>query len=98
MKKMTLAYLSALGIIAMLSIASYVTLIKSISSQKGKFTQGHLTDVTASIGIALFPFDSNETHSLLACTDQAMCLAKGQGRNCFCFIRAVHKTAHHKPQ
>lgn len=34
MNKMTLTYLSASGIIAMLSIASYVTLIKSISSQE----------------------------------------------------------------
>lgn len=59
-----------------------------IISQKGKFTQGHLTDVTASIGIALFPAHSNEAQSLLACADHAMYLAKEKGRSCFCFYQS----------
>lgn len=59
-----------------------------IISQKGKFTQGHLTNVTASIGIALFPTHSGEAQSLLVCADQAMYLAKEKGRNGFCFYQS----------
>lgn len=58
-----------------------------IISQKGRFTQGYPTNVTASIGITLFPTHSNEAQSLLACADQAMYLAKEKGRNGFCFYQ-----------
>lgn len=64
-----------------------------IISQKGKFTQGHLTDVTASIGIALFPAHSTEAQPLLACADQAMYRAKEKGRNGFCFYEGSTQTS-----
>ncbi|MFW5836892.1 MAG: diguanylate cyclase domain-containing protein [Desulfovibrionaceae bacterium] len=41
--------------------------------------------VGASIGICMFPDDGEDGHSLLRLSDQAMYMAKGQGRDyCFC--------------
>jgi len=55
--------------------------------QIGKYTKNHYTNVTASIGIALFPDHSKELDGLIACADQAMYRAKECGRNCFCMYR-----------
>jgi diguanylate cyclase (GGDEF)-like protein/PAS domain S-box-containing protein len=44
--------------------------------------------VSASIGITLYPNDATEIETLLRNADQAMYLAKGQGRNRFCFFTA----------
>lgn len=52
-------------------------------SQNGRYTNGQRTNVTASIGIALFPEHSEELDALIACADQAMYRAKEGGRNCF---------------
>jgi len=38
--------------------------------------------VTASIGISVFPQDSNSGDGLLRCADAALHMAKGRGRNC----------------
>ncbi|MFA7293482.1 MAG: diguanylate cyclase [Rhodocyclaceae bacterium] len=42
--------------------------------------------LSASIGIALFPDDSQSTESLLAAADEAMYRAKAAGKHCFCFF------------
>jgi diguanylate cyclase (GGDEF)-like protein/PAS domain S-box-containing protein len=44
--------------------------------------------VSASVGITLYPNDATEIDALLKNADQAMYLAKGQGRNRFCFFTA----------
>ena len=47
--------------------------------------QGHQFIITPSIGIAIFPDDSQETDELLANADMAMYQAKSAGRNNYCF-------------
>lgn len=42
-----------------------------------------VADISGSIGIALFPDDANDAETLIKCADQAMYLAKQQGRNRF---------------
>lgn len=49
--------------------------------QRGMFTHGHSTGVTASIGVAFFPRHSDTADALISCADQAMYHAKGKGRN-----------------
>lgn len=44
-----------------------------------------VADISGSIGIALFPDDANDAETLSKCADQAMYLAKQQGRNRFNF-------------
>jgi diguanylate cyclase (GGDEF)-like protein len=39
--------------------------------------------VTASVGVAIYPFDGNDTEELLKCADVAMYHAKEQGRNTY---------------
>ena len=53
-------------------------------SQNGKYTKNNYTNVTASIGVALFPDHSQEPDGLIACADHAMYQAKEGGRNRFC--------------
>ena len=48
----------------------------------------HLTHVTASIGIAVFPGDGLDVNDLLAAADLAMYEAKAKGRNCVRFFNA----------
>jgi NO-binding membrane sensor protein with MHYT domain len=45
-----------------------------------------LTDVGASIGIALYPDDGHASEQLLVNADMALCRAKNTGRNCACFF------------
>jgi len=45
-----------------------------------------ILDITASIGISLFPFDGEEAESLLKYADIAMYIAK-RARNQVCFYR-----------
>jgi diguanylate cyclase (GGDEF)-like protein/PAS domain S-box-containing protein len=45
--------------------------------------------ITASIGIAVYPEDGADPHSLLRNADQAMHAAKGQGRNRFSYFTAA---------
>ena len=52
--------------------------------QNGKYTNSNYTNVTASIGVALFPDHSQELDGLIACADHAMYRAKEGGRNRFC--------------
>jgi diguanylate cyclase (GGDEF)-like protein len=47
--------------------------------------QGQQCQVTASIGISLFPADAADEESLIRTADAAMYAAKEQGRNHFCF-------------
>ncbi len=44
--------------------------------------------ISASIGISLFPFDAQDSGSLLKHSDQAMYRAKGSGRSCFKYFTA----------
>ncbi|MBV8633331.1 MAG: diguanylate cyclase, partial [Burkholderiaceae bacterium] len=46
---------------------------------------GHLIDIGASIGIAIFPDDATTGQGLLTCADAAMYRAKRSGRNRYCF-------------
>lgn len=56
-------------------------------SQNGKYTKNNYTNVTASIGVALFPGHSKDLDGLIACADHAMYRAKEGGRNRFCMYR-----------
>lgn len=42
--------------------------------------------VTGSVGIAVYPVDSDEEEALLRCADQAMYHAKKRGKNNYCFF------------
>jgi EAL domain-containing protein (putative c-di-GMP-specific phosphodiesterase class I) len=46
----------------------------------------HTVYVSTSIGIAAYPFDTDNADSLVGCADQAMYAAKEQGRNGFSFF------------
>ena len=48
---------------------------------------GSLTDIGASIGIALYPDDGHTAEQLLANADMALYRAKNTGRGCACFFR-----------
>ncbi|MBU0622082.1 MAG: EAL domain-containing protein [Gammaproteobacteria bacterium] len=53
--------------------------------------------VSASIGITLYPEDADNAESLLKNADQAMYVAKGNGRNCFsCFTGQMQEHALHR--
>ena len=50
--------------------------------------------VSASVGITVFPTDTTQIEQLLQNADQAMYLAKEQGRNCFSFFTpSLHEAA-----
>jgi len=50
--------------------------------------RGHLTYITASIGISIYPNDGKEVDVLLKNADQAMYAAKDKGRNCYHYFTA----------
>ena len=52
--------------------------------QNGKYTINNYTNVTASIGVALFSGHSKDLDGLIVCADHAMYRAKECGRNRFC--------------
>lgn len=53
--------------------------------------------ISASLGIALFPDDSFNTEGLMSCADQALFLAKQQGRNTFRFFtKTMQKSANRR--
>lgn len=55
---------------------------------------GHDLFVTASVGIAIYPHDGEQLEDLLKNADAAMYVAKGAGRNIFCFFdRVMHDNA-----
>jgi diguanylate cyclase (GGDEF)-like protein len=47
--------------------------------------EGHLIEIGASAGIAVYPDDATTGEALLQCADAAMYRAKAAGRNRFCF-------------
>ena len=60
-----------------------------------------VSNLTASIGIALYPFHGNDLASLLSNVDMAMYQAKDRGRNCYALfdqeaknMRSIHKRVH----
>ena len=58
---------------------------------------GHEVFVTASIGIAIYPFDAENLEGLLKSADTAMYHAKEQGRNGFqMYSKAMNATALHR--
>ncbi len=58
---------------------------------------GHEVYVTASIGIAIYPFDAEDMQGLLKSADTAMYHAKEQGRNGFqMYSKAMNATALHR--
>lgn len=48
--------------------------------------EDHVVTTTASLGIALYPFDATTPESLLSCADRAMYRAKEKGGNCYQFV------------
>ncbi|MGN6579916.1 MAG: putative bifunctional diguanylate cyclase/phosphodiesterase [Bordetella sp.] len=50
---------------------------------------GHELHVTASIGIAVYPFDGTTQHDLMIHADTAMYHAKQRGKNSYCFYDAA---------
>jgi len=52
--------------------------------------------ISASVGITLYPHDTTDIEALLKNADQAMYLAKNQGRNRFCFFTAALQEAAQK--
>ncbi|MEO5349873.1 MAG: diguanylate cyclase [Magnetococcus sp. YQC-3] len=60
---------------------------KVLSSLSQPFAlHGHLATISGSVGIALFPQDSDTLEILLKYADHAMYGAKKQGKNCFLFF------------
>jgi diguanylate cyclase (GGDEF)-like protein len=49
---------------------------------------GHELQSSTSIGIALYPLDTEDCDKLVKCADSAMYEAKQQGRNRYCFFDA----------
>lgn len=62
-----------------------------IQCQTSGVEKHHVT-ITASIGIALFPHDSDTAETLLTCADLAMYRAKEEGRNRVCIYTTDQKT------
>ena len=59
----------------------------------------HLSYITCSIGITFYPDDGNDPESLLKGADQAMYVAKNQGRNCYhYFTPEMHVAAMQRMQ
>jgi len=57
----------------------------------------HLTQITASFGIALFPADGGDSKALILAADQAMYAAKAQGRNShYYFTQALQVKASYR--
>jgi len=52
---------------------------------------GQAAHVTASIGVAVFPGDGDDTEALLGFADEAMYRAKAEGKNRFAFYNAAHE-------
>ena len=60
---------------------------KIITKLAEPFSLGNeIVHVSASIGITLYPADATEAEQLLKSADQAMYVAKNQGRNCFSYF------------
>jgi len=53
----------------------------------------HVIDISASIGIAVYPQHGEDVSQLLKSADTAMYLAKKAGRNCYRFFRQVTEVA-----
>lgn len=57
----------------------------------------YIAYVSASIGIAVYPQDADNTVTLMSCADQAMYSAKELGRNSFCFFTpSMQEQAHQR--
>ena len=55
------------------------------SMSKPFMNQGHTCLVSSSVGIAIFPNDSNEMETLITLSDDAMYKAKERGKNNYYF-------------
>ncbi|OQW94522.1 MAG: hypothetical protein BWK79_05630 [Beggiatoa sp. IS2] len=53
---------------------------------------GHAVEISASIGITVYPYDSAEVDLLLKHADSAMYTAKNKGKGCFCFYENMSNT------
>jgi diguanylate cyclase (GGDEF)-like protein/PAS domain S-box-containing protein len=51
---------------------------------------GDVLELSASIGVTLYPRDSADAEQLIRHADQAMYLAKGKGKNCYQFFDSSH--------
>lgn len=61
--------------------------LKVIKALNAPFNiDGNVLNISASVGISLYPDDSREPDELLNYADQAMYFAKQQGKNCFSFF------------
>jgi GGDEF domain-containing protein len=65
--------------------SSEIVAAKVLSELHRKFDlNGHAIQISASIGLSLYPRDSSDLSSLLHCADVAMYRAKSLGGNTFC--------------
>jgi len=84
--------------VARLGGDEFILLLPDISSQEdaGKlaqkllekirptfFIEDHELNITLSIGVGLYPIDGKDVKSLIRCADEALYMAKKQGRDCF---------------
>jgi len=58
--------------------------------RKKNSIDGHTIEISASIGISLYPNDGVDTKTLVECADIAMYQCKENGKNNFCFYNNAH--------
>ena len=61
----------------------------SIISRPYTLSNGSEISLTASIGVSIYPDDSDDIEKLIDCADKAMYRSKSAGKNCYHFYNIV---------